>query len=377
MRDVILTPEQTENLLRGFDADGPPKEPEAVPGQTPAEAEQAQMAGDFFTQVPQEPAAAVPPAQQPVQSQVPPGIVQQAQQQAAQGFIPQAPVEPVPPAAVPQVPQVPPAQVPVQSQISPEHAAANAQLALMNQEMQALRAQVQQMQGPQQPQQGQEPQGFNFNVPPQFMAAINHEDAGVRQQALSGLMNGVANAVATQMRQEMQQQMEAVPSIVQSQTTQFTRQQQINQDMYTNYPELEQYRHLVGPTAEQVAKEMAASDWSPQLRDEIARRLAPLVPGLYPRVQQNMASRVPAQQQALPQAQVAAGIPQHYAAVQAAPVQQQGATAPMLVRDAQGNLVPVVQTPQSYQLPAGTRPGQGVAPNPELQDIWRTLGYTG
>jgi hypothetical protein len=313
MRDVILTPEQTENLLRGFDADGPPKEPEAVPGQTPAEAEQAQMAGDFFTQVPQEPAAAVPPAQQPVQSQVPPGIVQQAQQQAAQGFIPQAPVA----------------------------------------------------------------QGFNFNVPPQFMAAINHEDAGVRQQALSGLMNGVANAVATQMRQEMQQQMEAVPSIVQSQTTQFTRQQQINQDMYTNYPELEQYRHLVGPTAEQVAKEMAASDWSPQLRDEIARRLAPLVPGLYPRVQQNMASRVPAQQQALPQAQVAAGIPQHYAAVQAAPVQQQGATAPMLVRDAQGNLVPVVQTPQSYQLPAGTRPGQGVAPNPELQDIWRTLGYTG
>jgi hypothetical protein len=256
-------------------------------------------------------------------------------------------------------------------------AAVLAQNAQMGHELQQVRDQLAQLTGqPQGPPSGvtppaaQEPQAYNFNVPDQYMAALASEDVGQRKLALNGMLNGVANAVAQGVRAEMQQNMQNIPEMISSQTAQLTQQQEMNRDMYGTYPELASFRHLVGPTAMAVARETQAQSWTPELRDEVARRLAPMIPGLFQRVQQNLAARV-----ALPQGQ-AVQIPQHYAAVQAVPAGQQGAAQPvMLARDAQGQLIPIYQPPQPYQLPAGVRSGGGVGANPQLQDIWRTLDY--
>lgn len=382
--DVILKPEQVENLLRGLPAEGVPEsEP---PPETP-DAEQTKMAQDFFSQVLPEPSQVVPGQAPPGEPPTASPIVQAAQAQVAQVAEPVQlpPVQQVPLAAPQQVPGQPPAvpgqmpaAVPVQ-QPSPEMAALMAQNATLGQELQSIKTQMAQMQGQApappsgvQPPAGQEAQAYNFRVPDQYLAALASEDAEQRRGALNGLLNGVANSVAQSLRAEMQQQMQTVPDMITSQSAHYAQQQEINRDMYGMYPELAQYRHLVGPTAMAVARETQAQSWTPQLRDEVARRLAPMVPGLFPRVQQNLA----AQAAALPQAGQVAQIPQHYAAVQAVPAVQQVAAPPtMLARDAQGNLIPIYQPPQPYQGPGGTRPDGSVGGSRELQDIWRTLDY--
>jgi hypothetical protein len=155
--------------------------------------------------------------------------------------------------------------------------------------------------------------------------------------------------------------------------------------MYGTYPELSGMMEQVAAVAEQMHRSgQSNGQWSPDLRDSIAERLSPLIPGLAEKVTMNRNARygqqvqVPQQQaQLLPQVpqQLPPGIaPQQViggAHVQPVPQQQ----APMYVRDASGNITQVY--PQQYQQVAGpqARPGmQGQVDN-ELQDIWSTLGY--
>jgi len=406
--DRILTPDETENLLRGYGIDKQPDTPEP-PRST--DADQAQMAGEFFGPLPVQPAGAPVPGQVPL----PHEQVQQAQQQGVQQQVAggQQAVPHAAPAQLPQqyldqavqqsqqmgAPTAPvgaPQQVPVQQQVTPADAALQAQNMLLQSQVQTLTAQAAQRAQSQQPQQQQvqpgqqsqqqpQEQKFNFQVPPQFMDGLASEDPNARQYALNGLLNGVAEAVTMQMRQEMQQERQTVQNMVQSSIQETNRMQDVSRDMYGTYPELESLRSMVQATAQQVGQENPElQDWSPDLRDMIAERISPMVPGLYQKVQQIKAQRIGSY--AVPQqpGQVPQPLPQQQAIPSSLPPGIQpvgvmggvhGQPAPQtLARDAQGNLVYVQNPPQPYLGSPQARPdGRGV--NPEQLDIWQTLGY--
>lgn len=374
MEERILTPEETESLLRGFTV-----EPEQSQQRQEQPAEQQQMVRDFVREVPY-PHEQIAQAQQ--QQQMPPSqpsqeLLEQAVTQMAPGQQPE------------------PQQVPVQQQQPPQDSALMAQNALLQQQVNSLAQQLQaltqqpqqqqQVQPAQAPQPQQQPQEFNFQVPPQFLAGLFGEDDNMRAVSLNHLLNGVANSVAAQMRAESQEQLTQLRGEVSGMVNDGIRSsvtaQEVQRDMYGTYPELSPYRELVQATARQVGREQPAlSDWSPDLRDMIAERLSPMVPGLYQKVQQMRATRLGMQQ--VPQQPQPQPLPQQQAMPQPLPpgVQPVGVVggvhgqAPTLARDAQGNLVYVQSPPQPYLGGPQARPdGRGV--DPQMLDIWQTLGY--
>lgn len=350
LEDRTLTPEETESLLRGI-------QPEEEPG-TPsvADAEQASMAQEWIQS--QQRAAAPVPQPQP---QLPPALPPQAVQQiAAQPSVP------------PPAPQV---QPPVQ--VDPQVAALQAQNSLLQSQIQAMMVQMQQaQQAPQQaprpaPQQQQQ-QPYTFNVPDQYLNALRSEDANVVRSALNGLLNGVAEVVRNDLRSEMNGRFASVPQDVQEVVQAHARRQEIQQDMYGTYPELAGYRQYVQAAAQQLGGNLGVDAWTPDLRDAIAERVAPIVPGLYQKVQQIRASRLaqgfvpqpPGVQQPGVQPPIPTGYAQPVGGVHGGPV---------YVRDAAGNLVPY-QPQQQFVAGQQTRPG-GRAVDPAIQDIWSTLGF--
>jgi hypothetical protein len=224
-----------------------------------------------------------------------------------------------------------------------------------------------------------------MSVPQQYMAGLSSENPGEAHQAMNNIINGVADTVRQQVIQEMDQKFEAYGPVVQQQLSAESQKADIKRDMYGTYPELSGMMGQVSAVAEQLhGAGLSGGQWSPDLRDNIAERLAPLVPGLAEKVVQNRAARglqVPQvlQPQPLPQNQVQQVLPPGVAPAQimsgahVQPAVQQG---PMLVRDAAGNISQVF--PQQTQQIAGpqARPGGGGQVDPMIQDICSTLGYT-
>lgn len=375
--DRILSPEETENFFRT----GSLETPEV---QTPEEVTQEQMAGEFFAQptpgtVPPVGATQVQPPVQPL-----PVLQPQAVQAAVQGTLqqgqptPAAPVQPpqVVPGAAPGAPAVP--------QQTPQETALAAQLQQMQTQVTNLTAQVQtaqqaaltatqtQGQAPAQPQ-------FNMQIPQEYVAALNSEDPTVRQQALNTMINGIAQAVHQRTMTDVDQRIQGQAPIIQQQITAQQEAQAIKQDMYSTYPELNNMMEQVAAVAQQMQSQgLSNGSWSADLRDSIAERLSPMIPGLAQKVQAVRSARlgqtVP---QLLPQGQPQ-GLPpgvtpaQIVGGAHVPAAQNQG---PMLVRDAYGNYSQVY--PQQNQQLAGpqARPGMQGQVDPMLQDIWSTLGY--
>jgi hypothetical protein len=300
----------------------------------------------------------------------------------------QAQIQPV------QQPQVPdqPQQVPVQQQPSPEVAALRTEMELMRAQNQALTQQVATMQQPAQQQlgqqqaPGQQPEALptpQFNVPDSYMNALASEDVNQRRAALNAMLNGVAEAAMNQVRQEMQMNHQQTIQQIQPMIDQQLGHFRIQQDMYGTYPELNSYRSYVEAAARQLEPQYATTGWGPDYRDAIAERVAPLVPGMFERIQANRAQRgviVPQMQvpqaplpqtppQALPPGVTPAGIA---GATHGQPVPQ--GQQPVLARDAQGNYYPVAQPPQPFLGSPQTRP-DGSQVDPQVMDIWQTLGY--
>ncbi|MGW8178614.1 MAG: hypothetical protein ACWGQW_07600, partial [bacterium] len=232
--------------------------------------------------------------------------------------------------------------------------------------------------------QSQSPQ-FNLQVPPQYLEAIGSDDPVLRAQALNGLLNGVAQTVHAQTIKDVETRLQTLTPQVQRQVQEAQSQAEIKRDMYGTYPELNGMQDMVVAAASQLQAQFPGG-WSQDYRDAIAERLAPLVPGLSQRVQQNRAQRGQVYnqpqyaqygQQVLPQVQQPQGLP---AGVSPQQIQggvhvQAGNPQPILVRDAQGNISQVY--PQHQQQVAGgaqSRPN-GAGVDPALQDIWSTLGF--
>jgi len=366
LEDRQLTPEETESLLRGFE----PEAPEPVNnGDDP---DQAQQAGDFFSTMPK------PQTQQEPGQRAPEPQQQQPEHQMAPPFAQQQPKQP---------PQQQPAQQP---QTDPQLQALQAQNQMLQQQIQLMQQQMTQLQQAppqaQQPGQQQQPQQtqFDFNVPDQYLSALRSEDNNVVRSALNGLLNGVANSVAQQMRTEYESKLTQVQPQMDQRFQTYTKAQEVNQDMFGTYPELKPFREFVKTAATQIAGNLGIDAWNADVRDAIAERLAPMVPGLGQKIQQiraqrmgQMQAQMPAapQQQYLPQGQGYAPAPQQMHPLQQAAQQPvQGVHGgPVYVRDAAGNLVPY-QPQQQFVAGQHARPaGQQV--DPRLQDIWSTLGY--
>jgi len=394
--DRILSPEETEQFFRTGTT-----EPQAQVPETPEELDQAKLAGDFFEGLPPQHttgplAAPAGPTAQPTPQQI-----QQSVQEMQQGPAAVAPgqAQPIPGQPAPQ-PGQPVQSAPTQT---PQEAALAAQVQTLSSQVNTLlgnNAQLQQQiqqpqQAQQQPQQAAAPQ-YNMQIPQQFMAALESENPQQRAQALNAIMNGVAAATQQQTLAAVDQRLEQVGPRIQQQVQESNSQAEVKRDMYGTYPELSNMMGQVVAVAQQLESQGLAGNgaWTPEFRDNIAERLAPLVPGLAQKIQQVRSARGAQQvqqpqygqqpQYALPQ-QNLPQVPPQGLPPGVLPVQVQGGmhvpmaggqvTQPVYVRDAYGNISQV--HPQQHQQLAGTqaRPGGQGQVDPALQDIWSTLGY--
>lgn len=133
---------------------------------------------------------------------------------------------------------------------------------------------------------------FNLSVPQEITKALlESEDPGERSEALVAFTNGLANAIYVEMAQEfaghIERVVQAVPQLSQRQISAADQQRQMNQDFWETYgsnaaddgklprsPEVQQFTVF---TAQQMAREMQTAGlqpgWTPQFRDELARRV--------------------------------------------------------------------------------------------------------
>ena len=173
----------------------------------------------------------------------------------------------------------------------------------MQQELNQLRQQLQQMQQSQQPQtqgseqgqsQGQSQQGqsqeqeapaYDFNIPDELLKQMDAADDATRKQALGNMLKGTAQAVDQRLRaefgQQLQQLRQEIPQQAQQTVTQTAEAEQVKQDFFGNYPQLDrqELKPLIQNAAQQVLQETNAQQWSPQLRDKIASRVNEVLRG--------------------------------------------------------------------------------------------------
>ena len=360
--DRILSTDEIRKVLAG----------ESVESH-PADDEQRQMMEDLFgaehvldpgTVRPKMPGADPAPAVAAPQTPV---VDPQAQQVAVTGEQPK-----------------PTENVPVEQQLSPNEAAMQARIELLQTQISQMMTRNQTpTQVPQglgkTPEQVSDPvPDYNLDVPDVLMEAIRGEDPLRAKQAMSALATGLAQSVHQTVRAEYEAKLAQVPQTVQSQMDTRSQQQQIYDDFYTTYPELNQpqFKAMIPVIANQAAQELGVSGWTTQLRDEIARRASPLVPTLHQRLVQQQAvgqqGALMAQPQAVPQQALGrpAAAPQYVQQPGMYPAPAATPAVPMLARDANGNLVPIV-APQL--MTSGVRPVEQNSANAELQDIWATL----
>lgn len=128
-------------------------------------------------------------------------------------------------------------------------------------------------------------QPYGFQIPPQLLQGMASEDIGIRGQATAALVNGVAGAVHTSVVQHMRRELGPVLNHMISTAIENYRQSQETQmDFYGTYPEFNkpELKAIVHQIGIQVAREMNARGWNPQLRDAIAARMRQLLGSVAP-----------------------------------------------------------------------------------------------
>ena len=144
-------------------------------------------------------------------------------------------------------------------------------------------ASAQTQQAPQQaPAQGptQADRKFALQVPDQMVDALRSEDPRLVKSAVEAMVNGAAEMAYRTALTEATEQMRTIASEIYSQQQgTVSQQQQIFNDFYGAYPELNNpdLRIIVRAVGEQVAKELGTSTWGPKLRDLIGTRVRQLL----------------------------------------------------------------------------------------------------
>ena len=139
---------------------------------------------------------------------------------------------------------------------------------------------------PQQPQQAAQPQPqerkFALQVPDQMVDALRSEDPRMVKSAVEAMVNGAAELAYRTALTEATEQMRGIAAEIYSQQQgTVSQQQQIYNDFYNAYPELNtpDLRIIVRAVGEQVAKELGTTTWGPKLRDLIGTRVRKMLGG--------------------------------------------------------------------------------------------------
>lgn len=152
------------------------------------------------------------------------------------------------------------------------------QQALMTLLGQGARAAAQQQQAPPQPRPEDQLPQYEFSMPPEMIALFNSENPEDRVRALLQMATGVAQSVHRRTREEfggrLNERLQASEMQFNTRMQQIQTAQRIYNDFYGTYPQLQ--RSEIIPVVQQVTNSVTAemgNNWSPQVRDEIARRV--------------------------------------------------------------------------------------------------------
>jgi hypothetical protein len=236
---------------------------------------------------PAAPAAAPPPAPEPqavAPVTPPPAEVPPASAPAAPASAPAAPV--IPP-VVPAPPAVPPPAAPAVPPAPPEPSISDLMALIQRQQGQIteLTGRLSQPaappgqppgQAPGQPPTADQIPDYMFEMPDQLVEALQAEDPAVRKSAYAHLIAGAAQAIHAKMSESLQTTL--APMIreqIQTSGQESRRRQDMHDDFYGTYAFLNQpqLKPMVASTAGQVAAEWRTNEWSPQMRDEVYRRV--------------------------------------------------------------------------------------------------------
>lgn len=225
------------------------------------------------------------PQPKPAQQQAPVVPTPQAQVPSADGQQPQG-AQP----ALQAVPPVTPA---------PQPKSEESELELLKKSYAEAQAQLrmQQAQGAQ-PQQPAQPKSeapdplthvpaYQYTVPPQLLAGLRSEDPAEQAGAVGALIQGVSQTVHQQVLGQMRQAFQTVPQMVYSQINTVRTQQEVFQDFYGSYPELNrpELYPVVAQCGAALMQETGQMTYSPQMKQAIAARVKQLL-GMAAPVQQ-------------------------------------------------------------------------------------------
>lgn len=205
------------------------------------------------------------------------------------------PTVPQPPATPPAAPEVPPAPPAPPAPPEPTMADVMALVSQQGRTIQALSQRLEQPPGlsrtaPGQPQvpggaprvpggppQGQpDPTQYAFNIPDEVVNAIRSDDMQLAKQGLSTLLGGMAGAVHERMYESISTGLTPIIERTMHQhASEQGRRQAMHQDFYGTYKVLDhpQIKPMVAAAANQIAQEWGTQEWSPQMRDEVYRRV--------------------------------------------------------------------------------------------------------
>lgn len=176
-------------------------------------------------------------------------------------------------------PPTPPAQPPATTPTTP--AAENPEMALMRKQLEDARALLQTGQPTEaQPAPANSPYeavpAYDFNINDELIGALNSGDPQAMKIGLAAVSQGVAQAVHKTILAQIKTAIgpHLMQQMVQGMQAQ-QQQEQVAKDFYGTYPELNTpaLRSVVLSTAQQLAAETGASEYSPQFRDAVAARV--------------------------------------------------------------------------------------------------------
>lgn len=116
---------------------------------------------------------------------------------------------------------------------------------------------------------------YAFQIPDQLMTLMESEDPVERRQGYAQLIQGTAQVVHAQVLQAVGEQYQrGVPAIVHKIVAEQALAKQVFDDFYGKYPTLNkpELRDFIKNTALEVGKTYNAKEWTPALRDAIAKR---------------------------------------------------------------------------------------------------------
>ena len=165
------------------------------------------------------------------------------------------------------------------------------ELAALREQISSLKNQLAQQQKqpqpqpqPQQPQPQQKPTAaddlpaYEFDVPDQFLQALDSDDPGTRKVAIKTLMHTVARnthqLVRDEVRRDMQSLQTRMPQQVQQMQQTREQAQSIHSDFYGKHPKLNDPRFYdtVSDVARAVMQEKGYNAWNAEFREEVAKR---------------------------------------------------------------------------------------------------------